>query len=41
MSAAEIRRRGGARKVRTIRLRDGRRLTVYVIPKPRRPKGKH
>jgi len=31
MPAAEIAKRGGAVRVRTIRLRDGRTLRVYVV----------
>lgn len=40
MPAAEIQRRGGARKVRTIKLDDGRYLHVYVVPKAG-PRGGH
>jgi hypothetical protein len=38
MPAAKIARRGGARKVRTIKLKDGRYLHVYVVRR-KGPKG--
>lgn len=40
MPAAEIANRGGARKVRTIKLSDGRYMHVYVVPKSG-PRGGH